>query len=80
MILQWSFSELYGPHCLHQILNWFNTVSQWSFKEADFNERSAISQRALNGLTSLSMISQESFNKRNIVGELSWLFSDPRLS
>ena len=35
-----------------------------------------ISQRALNGLTNLSIISQQSVDKRNIFGELSWSFSD----
>ena len=80
MILQWYFSKLYGPHGLHQILNWFKTVYSGLWGKRTFNERSAISQLVLNGLTSLSMISQESFSKRHIFGELSWSFSDLRWS
>ena len=45
-----------------------------------FTERSKNSQRALNGLTSLSMISRQSADKRNSFGEISWLLSELRWS
>ena len=62
------------------------SIKYWTGSQQSLNGlwgkcgRSAISQWALNSLTSLSVISQQSANKRNSFGELSWSFIDLRWS
>ena len=80
MISQWSFSARYGRHGLHQILNWFKTISLWSLREAGFQWTLSDLWKSANGLISLSMISQQSANKRNRFCELSWSINDLRWS
>ena len=65
--LPWFLSDLSVNTMDAMVSIQFKIVSQWSLREADFSECSVVSQRALNGLTSLSMISQQSFNKHNIL-------------